>query len=71
MEPFALNQVKKCVEDLFLLSRRKTMSFWNLVELISVAGAVAVLADMALLAAQQKKRVPVRVRAEDARRQDD
>lgn len=47
------------------------MSFWNLVELISVAGAVAVLADMALLAAQQKKRVSVRVRAEDARRQDD
>lgn len=47
------------------------MSFWNLVELISVAGTVAVLADMALLAGQQKKPDPVRIRTEDARSKED
>lgn len=47
------------------------MSFWNLVELISVAGTVAVLADMALLAGQQQKGKPLRIRTEDAQSQDD
>lgn len=71
MEPFALNRVEKSVEKSVSTQQEKNMSFWNLVELISVAGAVAVLADMALLAGQQEKRAPVRVRAEDARNQDD
>ena len=71
MEPFALNRVEQSVEKSVSTQQEKNMSFWNLVELISVAGAVAVLADMALLAGQQEKRAPVRVRAEDARNQDD
>lgn len=71
MEPFALNRVELSVEKSVSTQQEKNMSFWNLVELISVAGAVAVLADMALLAGQQEKRAPVRVRAEDARNQDD
>jgi len=71
VEPFALNRVEKSVEKSVSTQQEKNMSFWNLVELISVAGAVAVLADMALLAGQQEKRAPVRVRAEDARNQDD